>query len=70
MCILSMKSEYFVLSISEWYLLFFAKLRSYRVKNQKVMMENFSHAAKCSSINDGATLSLSIYHVGNNKDIG
>ena len=65
----SMKSEYFLLSISEWYLLFFAKLRSHRVKNEKVMMENLSQLNACSSINDGATLSLSIYHVGNNKDI-
>ena len=28
--------------IAEWYLLFFAKFRSHRVKNQKVMTENLS----------------------------
>ena len=28
--------------IAEWYLLFFAKFRGHRVKNQKVMTENSS----------------------------
>ena len=29
-------------TIAEWYLLFFAKFRSHRVKNEKVMTENLS----------------------------
>ena len=28
--------------IAEWYLLFFAKFRRHRIKNQKVMTENLS----------------------------
>ena len=36
-----MKSEYFIL-LPEWYLLFFAKFRSHRSKNEKVMKENLS----------------------------
>ena len=40
-----MKSEYFTLLVitsAEWYLLFFAKSRSHRVKNEKVMTKSSS----------------------------
>ena len=37
-----MKSEYFILIIAEWYLLFFAKFRSDRVKNENVMTKTSS----------------------------
>ena len=30
------------LIIAEWYMLFFAKFHSHRIKNQKVMTENLS----------------------------
>ena len=43
------------LTIAELYLLFFAKFRSHRVKKRKSYDGNFI-TAKCSSINDGATL--------------
>ena len=48
-----MKSEYFIL-LPEWYLLFFAKFRSHRSKNEKVMKENLSQL-NAPFFYDGAT---------------
>ena len=52
--------------ITKRLLLLFAKFRSHRVKDEKVMTEKFG-AAKFSSINDGATLSN--YDYDNNDNL-